>query len=124
MRTVDVFKEFTLYCSHSIDAFGPDHKCARKHGHSYRVTVTVTTVVGENGISIPFDELGSICERISKRFDHTDLNTTMAPTIPTCENLAFLILALVLDLMPKSCSSCKVMIKETDSSGVVVIGAP
>ncbi len=117
MRMVDVFKEFTLYCSHSIDAFGPDHKCARKHGHSYRVTVSVHVEVQGNGISIPFDRLGVACELVAKRFDHTDLNVTMAPVPPTCENLAIEIHRMVTHRIP---GPCTVKIKETDSSGVIV----
>src|ERR1700741_1862581 len=44
--TVEIFKEFTFEAAHRLPNVPPGHKCARLHGHSYRVAVHVEGGVG------------------------------------------------------------------------------
>ena len=41
-----VFKEFTFEAAHRLPNVPAEHKCARLHGHSFRVTVHVEGDVG------------------------------------------------------------------------------
>ena len=34
---MEIFKEFTFEAAHRLPNVPPDHKCARLHGHSFRV---------------------------------------------------------------------------------------
>ena len=36
---MEIFKEFTFEAAHRLPNVAPDHKCARLHGHSFRVAV-------------------------------------------------------------------------------------
>ena len=39
---MDLFADFTFEAAHRLPNVPPEHKCARLHGHSFRVRVTVT----------------------------------------------------------------------------------
>ena len=38
---MEIFKEFTFEAAHRLPIVPPEHKCARLHGHSFRVAVHV-----------------------------------------------------------------------------------
>ena len=38
---MEIFKEFTFEAAHRLPNVPAGHKCARLHGHSFRVRVTV-----------------------------------------------------------------------------------
>ena len=44
---MEIFREFTFEAAHRLTHVPDGHKCARLHGHSYRVEVRVTGPVGE-----------------------------------------------------------------------------
>ncbi len=45
---MDVFKTFTFEAAHLLPHVPAGHKCARLHGHSFRVEVHVSGEVGED----------------------------------------------------------------------------
>ena len=45
----EIFREFTFEAAHRLTHVPDGHKCARLHGHSYRVEIRVD---GASGISI------------------------------------------------------------------------
>lgn len=115
--TVSVFKEFRLYCAHSVLAFGENHKCARKHGHTIRVRVCVLAEVSEHtGISVAFSDIEAAWDASVAHLDHTDLNDTFGDN-PTAE-----VLALYIQQQMQKCLNlpCDVELKETETSGVIV----
>ena len=44
---MEIFKEFTFEAAHRLPKVPPDHKCARLHGHSFKVTLHVQGEVDE-----------------------------------------------------------------------------
>ena len=72
MRT-SVTRSFTFEASHQL----PFHagKCKRLHGHGYRLEVTVTGPVREDGMVVDFAELREVVDReVVDRYDHQYLN--------------------------------------------------
>ncbi len=58
MATMELFKEFGFEAAHRLPNVAADHKCARLHGHSFRVEVRVVGEVGdESGWVMDFAEL-------------------------------------------------------------------
>ena len=52
---MEVFREFTFEAAHRLPNVAPGHKCARLHGHSFRVEVHVAGEVDEStGMLIDF----------------------------------------------------------------------
>lgn len=63
-------------------------KCTNLHGHNYRLEVSVTGCINENGFVLDTRELQSIIdEQVINCFDHNHLNDVMT-NIPTTENLS------------------------------------
>lgn len=114
---VAVFKEFRLYCAHSIQTFGSEHKCARKHGHCYKVRIEVIQKIdAASNISIPFDDIEKAWRKVGEPLDHTDLNDKFGPN-PTTEILAvYLHGQMQMELQ----RSCNIEVRETESSGVII----
>ena len=72
MRT-SVTRAFSFEAAHQLPWH--DGKCQRLHGHSYRLEVTVTGPVREDGMVIDFAELKAVVDReVVDRFDHQFLN--------------------------------------------------
>lgn len=85
-------KSFRFEAAHSL----PGHrgKCARPHGHSYMLEVTVRGPIkrepgtSDDGMVIDFDDLSQIVQRaVLERLDHRDLNEVV-DVRTTAENLA------------------------------------
>ena len=81
----NVTVSFTFEAAHCL----PGHRgeCARLHGHTYRLEVTVGGPVGPDGMVLDFGLLKQLVrETVIDRVDHRYLNEVY-PFIPTCENL-------------------------------------
>jgi 6-pyruvoyltetrahydropterin/6-carboxytetrahydropterin synthase len=66
-------RQFTFQAAHIL----PWHsgKCARLHGHSYRLEVSITGPLDGNGVVLDFNDLRDLVERqIIGPLDHTMLN--------------------------------------------------
>lgn len=84
-----IAKTFRFEAAHHLTGLPEGHKCARPHGHSYTVQVTVVTE-GEltgPGFVVDFAELSVLGGYLDAAFDHRDLNTVLA-VAPTSENVA------------------------------------
>ncbi|MEH3140260.1 MAG: 6-carboxytetrahydropterin synthase QueD [Mycobacterium kyogaense] len=80
-----VARRFSFEAAHQL----PWHtgKCAKLHGHSYRLDVTVTGPVTGEGIVIDFTDLKSIVSKaVLADYDHAFLNDFLAN--PTAELIA------------------------------------
>ena len=81
--------EVPFSAAHCIRGHGG--RCARLHGHNYRVVVTVAGErLNEQGMVIDFGELKALCAAAVDPLDHSYLNELPAFTEanPTAEGLA------------------------------------
>ena len=68
---MEIFKEFDFEAAHRLPMVPADHKCARLHGHSFRVRVTVAGEVGaDSGWVMDFAELSAAFRPLHDRLDH------------------------------------------------------
>ena len=86
---MEICKTFDFEAAHRLPNVPPGHKCARLHGHSFRVSVHVTGPVGEHtGWVMDFADIKAAFEPIEKQLDHFYLNEINGLENPTSENLA------------------------------------
>src|SRR3954465_6598895 len=72
---MELFKEFGFEAAHRLPNVDEGHKCARLHGHSFRVVVEVEGEVGEHsGWVMDFAELAAIAGPVIDELDHRYLN--------------------------------------------------
>lgn len=70
---VEVTKEFTFDSCHQLKAY--EGACARLHGHTYKLQVTVEGNLSHNGMVIDFKDLKCMVEGLIKEpLDHYNLN--------------------------------------------------
>ena len=120
--TTEIWKEFTFEAAHRLPRVPADHKCARPHGHSYRVAVHVCGPVDDHaGWVCDFADLGAAFEPLRARLDHHDLNTVEGLDNPTCERLAEWIWDRLLPALP---GLSRVVVHETPTSGCAYRGRP
>lgn len=80
-----VTSSFTFEAAHHL-SWHPG-KCRNPHGHSYRLEVTVSGPLDDNGVVVDFDHLRSVVGRtLIDVWDHRDLNEIIDN--PTAELLA------------------------------------
>ena len=85
----EIWKEFRLECAHRLPNVPPEHKCARLHGHSFRVRVTVRGELDPTlGWVTDFDTLREAFEPLRLALDHRYLNEIEGLSNPTSELLA------------------------------------
>jgi 6-pyruvoyltetrahydropterin/6-carboxytetrahydropterin synthase len=82
-------KSFTFEAAHHLDGLPEGHKCARPHGHSYRVEVILENeALTGPGFVADFATLMPVKAFLDGQWDHHYLNDVLAAGQPTCENLA------------------------------------
>ena len=117
---VEIFKEFTFEAAHRLPRVPEGHKCARLHGHSFRVVVHVEGPVGaETGWVQDFADLKDAFEPLYRQLDHNYLNEVPGLENPTSEELARWIWQ---RLKPRLPGLSKVVVRETCTSGCVYDG--
>ena len=86
---MEIFKEFTFEAAHRLPQVPVGHKCARLHGHSFRVAVHVEGPVDSRvGWIRDFADLSCAMKPVLDRLDHYYLNEIDGLSNPTSENLA------------------------------------
>jgi 6-pyruvoyltetrahydropterin/6-carboxytetrahydropterin synthase len=86
---VELTKEYRFEAAHHLPNVPPGHKCARVHGHSYKVEVTVTGPVDPTtGWLIDFGVIDDAWVELHARFDHHNLNEIPGLENSTCENIS------------------------------------
>jgi 6-pyruvoyltetrahydropterin/6-carboxytetrahydropterin synthase len=118
---MELFKEFTFEAAHRLPHVAPDHKCARLHGHSYRVTIRVAgEVEPASGMVMDFADIKAAFKPIRDEYlDHYYLNDIEGLENPTSENLARWIWE---KLKPRLPQLSAIQVSETCSSGVIFRG--
>lgn len=119
--TMELFKEFGFEAAHLLPNVPVGHKCARLHGHSFRVEVRLEGDVGtDSGWVIDFADLRSAWEPVHDQLDHRYLNDVPGLANPTSEVLAEWIWR---ELDPVLPGLAAITVRETCTSGCTYRGA-
>jgi 6-pyruvoyltetrahydropterin/6-carboxytetrahydropterin synthase len=117
---MEIFKEFTFEAAHRLPNVPEGHKCARLHGHSFKVAIHVEgTVDPDTGWVMDFGDIKSAFKPLYDRLDHYYLNEIEGLENPTSENLAKWIWQ---RLKPDLPALSKIVVNETCTSGCVYRG--
>ena len=112
---MDIFKTFTLESAHRLPHVPAGHKCARLHGHSFRVEIHVSGPVDpQRGWVMDFADVKAAFAPLYAQLDHQYLNDVPGLENPTSENLARWIW---LRLKPALPALSEVAVHETCTSG-------
>jgi 6-pyruvoyltetrahydropterin/6-carboxytetrahydropterin synthase len=86
---MDIFKIFQIEAAHRLPNVPEGHKCARLHGHSFRIEVHVRGELDPTlGWVMDFADLKREFEPLFEQLDHRYLNDVPGLENPTSERLA------------------------------------
>ncbi len=116
---MEIYREFTFEAAHRLPRVPDGHKCARLHGHSYKVQVHVRGDIDPaTGWVMDFGEIKKAFRPLHDELDHYYLNDVPGLDNPTSENLARWIWERLIGQLPLS----EVSVRETCTSGCVYRG--
>jgi 6-pyruvoyltetrahydropterin/6-carboxytetrahydropterin synthase len=117
----EVVKAFTFEAAHRLPSVPPEHKCARLHGHSFRVEVRVRGPIGaESGWVLDFADVSRAFAPLHDRLDHRYLNDVDGLDNPTSERIAVWIWDRLAAELP---GLAEVVVHETCTSAAAYRGA-
>ena len=117
---MEIYKEITFEAAHRLPNLPKGHKCERLHGHSFRVEIHVRGELDPKlGWIMDLGDIKKAFEPIHDRLDHHYLNEIEGLENPTSEVLARWIWQ---QLKPSLPSLCRVVVRETCTSGCVYEG--
>jgi 6-pyruvoyltetrahydropterin/6-carboxytetrahydropterin synthase len=117
---MEIYKEFHFEAAHRLPNVPAGHKCARLHGHSFHLRVSVSGDAREPaGWVMDFSDIKTAVKPVLERLDHYYLNEIPGLENPTSENLARWIWARVQPSLP---GLTAVEIRETCTSGCIYRG--
>lgn len=115
-----LFKEFSFEAAHRLPNVPAGHKCARLHGHSFHVRVTIEGPLGEDsGWVMDFADLKAAFAPLMDALDHRYLNEIPGLENPTSEVLAIWIWR---RLAANLSGLSEVEVRETCTSGCIYKG--
>lgn len=112
---MQIFKTFQLEAAHRLPRVPADHKCARLHGHSFKIELHLRGEPDpQMGWLMDFADVKRAFAPLYERLDHHYLNDIEGLENPTSEELArWIFLRLVADLPLLE----RVVVHETCTSG-------
>jgi 6-pyruvoyltetrahydropterin/6-carboxytetrahydropterin synthase len=117
---MDIFKVFTLESAHRLPNVPAGHKCARVHGHSFRIEVHVGGAPGaDSGWVMDFADIKAAFQPLHDQLDHRYLNDIEGLDNPTSERLAQWIWQRLKPALP---GLSRVVVHETCTSGAIYAG--
>ncbi len=117
---VELIKEYRFEAAHRLPHVPAGHKCARLHGHSFRLELEVHGPVDEHtGWFIDFGVLDELVMPLVAQLDHHCLNEITGLENPTSENLARFVWQRVKPALP---SLVAVIVWETSDARCVYRG--
>ncbi len=112
---MDIFKIFTIEAAHRLPHVPPGHKCARLHGHSFRVELHVSGEIDpQTGWVMDFADIKAAFMPFYDQLDHHYLNDIEGLDNPTSERLALWIWRQLKPVLPLL---SEVVVHETCTSG-------
>ena len=112
---MEIYRQFQIEAAHRLPNVPADHKCARLHGHSFRIAVHVTGDVDPDaGWVQDFADIRAAFEPLRKQLDHNYLNEIAGLENPTSENLCIWIWERLQPALPLL---SKIVVQETCTSG-------
>lgn len=115
-----IFKEFSFEAAHFLPNVPPGHKCARVHGHSYKVRVEVEGRVGQrSGWVIDYADVAKAWVPIHERLDHRLINEVPGLENSTAEHLAMWLWDILAPQLP---GLSAIEVQETPTAGVRYTG--
>jgi 6-pyruvoyltetrahydropterin/6-carboxytetrahydropterin synthase len=112
---MDIFKVFRIEAAHRLPNVPAGHKCARLHGHSFAVELSVGGEPGpDTGWIMDFADVKRAFQPLYDQLDHHYLNDVEGLENPTSEMLAIWIWQRLKPALPQL--SC-VTVHETCTSG-------
>ncbi len=86
---VRLVKEYRFEAAHRLPNVPPGHKCARLHGHSFRIELSISGPVdAKSGWFIDYGDLDAIWQPLHDVLDHNYMNEVPGLENPTSEVLA------------------------------------
>ena len=117
---MEIFNEFIFEAAHRLPHVPADHKCARLHGHSFRVAVHVRGPVQQPvGWVLDFADIGAAFRPLEDQLDHRYLNDVPGLENPTSEVLARWLWTRLRPALPLL---SQVVVRETCNAGCVYRG--
>lgn len=118
---MDIYKEFRFEAAHRLPNLPPEHKCARLHGHSFRVELTLRGPLDPRlGWVRDFADVSEAFRPLFEELDHRYLNEVEGLENPTSEVIARWIFHRVKPALPELVT---VTVRETCTAGCVYDGA-
>ncbi len=116
-ETFLIFKTFRLECAHRLPHVPAGHKCARLHGHSYRIELRLRGPLREpEGWVRDFADVTKAFTPVRERLDHRCLNDVPGLENPTSEILARWLYRALKPALPELTT---VVVNETPTSGAL-----
>jgi 6-pyruvoyltetrahydropterin/6-carboxytetrahydropterin synthase len=116
----EIIQGFRFEAAHFLPAVGPQHRCRRVHGHSYKVDVHVVGEVDPaTGWVVDFYDIEAVFAPLLNTLDHHLLNEVPGLENPTAENIALWIWGRLSPALP---GLSAVVVHETEHSRAVVRG--
>jgi 6-pyruvoyltetrahydropterin/6-carboxytetrahydropterin synthase len=117
---MDIFKVFQIEAAHRLPHVPAGHKCARLHGHSFRIEIHVSGEPGaETGWVMDFADIKTAFAPVFEQIDHQCLNDIEGLENPTSEQLSLWIWRRLKPALP---ALSKIVVHETCTSGCVYTG--
>jgi 6-pyruvoyltetrahydropterin/6-carboxytetrahydropterin synthase len=119
---MELFAEFRFEAAHRLPHVPPTHMCARMHGHSYTVRLTLTGRVDPHaGWVMDYAAIVDAFEPLRAQLDHHCLNDITGLGNPTSEHLAMWLWD---QLRPAVSNLRAVEVREMQNIGCVYRGPP
>jgi 6-pyruvoyltetrahydropterin/6-carboxytetrahydropterin synthase len=116
---MEIFREFTFEAAHRLPQVPEGHKCARLHGHSYRLEVHIEGPVDQAmGWVMDFADLKTAVKPVITQLDHYYLNEIEGLENPTSEILARWVWNRLAATLPLAA----IVVRETCTSGCTYRG--
>jgi 6-pyruvoyltetrahydropterin/6-carboxytetrahydropterin synthase len=116
---MEIFREYAFEAAHRLPNVPEGHKCARLHGHSYRVEVHVRgNIDATTGWIMDFAKIDEAFRPLKDQLDHGYLNDVPGLENPTSENLSRWVWEGLVDILPVSA----IVVRETRGSGCIYRG--
>jgi len=114
-KRMDIFQIFQIEAAHRLPKVPADHKCARLHGHSFRIEIHVAGDVDrDSGWVQDFADIRTAFVPVKEQLDHHYLNDVPGLENPTSENISEWIWNELSPILPML---SKIVVHETCTSG-------